>query len=85
MKKTHKTICGGEQGKRQERGGDDTHVVVVNSSSLPRGLVPFGACLDDEPQKTHKHTHAHTQTHNPTHQYRYTNHSLSLSGQTRPG
>lgn len=59
-KERHKTICRGERGRRPERGGDDTHVAVVSSSSTPRGLVPFGACLDQQ-QKTHTHTNTQSQ------------------------
>lgn len=36
---------------------------VVSSSSEPQGLVPFGACLDRQQQKTQKFTHINTETH----------------------
>lgn len=57
-KERHETICRGERGTKAERGGDDTHVAVVSRSSMPRGLVPFGACLDQQ-QKPHAQTHNH--------------------------
>lgn len=45
------------------------------SSSMPQGLVPFGACLDYQQQKT-ENSHTSIQKHTL---------SLSLSGKTRPG
>lgn len=63
-------------GKETERGGDDTHVVATHSSSLLQGLAPFGACLDDEPQKPHTHQHVNTGT--------QTIHTLSLTSEARP-
>lgn len=49
----------------EERKVGKKHI-VVSSSLEPQGLVPFGACLDCQQQKTHKNSHTSLQKHTRT-------------------